>query len=154
MTKTSIEDLIKNAKLVLDLKVSNKKVVLKQLIKLFELDELHENLLYNSVLQREEMGSTGIGNGIAIPHTRSMVVTDMMIAIGRPEKPLDFDAIDGEPVRLIFLIVAPPYGSKSEYLILLGKIAETFMEISSNDKLFTFQDEEAFKEELCKLFSK
>ncbi len=152
MVKTSIPDLIKNAKVVLNLKISNKNDILLQLIKHFELDEQQENLLYNSVLQREEMGSTGIGNGIAIPHTRSMVVTDMMISIGRPNKSIDFDSVDGKPVRLIFLIVAPPYASKSEYLIFLGKIAETFQEISTTDKLFTIDDGDIFKDELCKLF--
>ena len=123
-----------------------------QLIKRFELNEHQEDLLYKSVLQREKMGSTGIGNGIAIPHTRSMVITDLMISIGMPDEPIEFDAIDDKPVFLIFLIVAPPYASKSEYLILLGKIAETFQEISKAEKLFTIQDEDVFKEELCNLF--
>ncbi|MCK4321493.1 PTS sugar transporter subunit IIA [candidate division WOR-3 bacterium] len=152
MLKTSIPELIKKAKISLNIKSSNKKNILLQLIKRFELNEHQENLLYKSVLQREEMGSTGIGNGIAIPHTRSMVITDLMISIGMPDEPIEFDAIDDKPVFLIFLIVAPPYASKSEYLILLGKIAETFQEISKADKLFTIQDEDVFKEELCNLF--
>lgn len=152
MLKTSIPELIKKAKISLNIKSSNKKDILLQLIKRFELNEHQENLLYKSVLQREEMGSTGIGNGIAIPHTRSMVITDLMISIGMPNEPIEFDAIDDKPVFLIFLIVAPPYASKSEYLILLGKIAETFQEISKAEKLFTIQDEDVFKEELCNLF--
>jgi mannitol/fructose-specific phosphotransferase system IIA component (Ntr-type) len=123
-----------------------------KLIKLFELGETKENILCNSVLQREEMGSTGIGNGIAIPHTRSLVVTDMMIAIGRLKKPINFNSIDGKPVSLIFLIVAPPYAHHSDYLIFLGKIAEIFQEASLNDKLFKIEGNENFKEELCKLF--
>ena len=152
MLKTSIPELIKKAKISLNIKSPNKQDILLQLIKRFELDEHQENLLYKSVLQREEMGSTGIGNGIAIPHTRSMVITDLMISIGMPNEPIEFDAIDDKPVFLIFLIVAPPYASKSEYLILLGKIAETFQEISEAEKLFTIQDEDVFKEELCNLF--
>lgn len=152
MVKTSIPDLIKNSKISLNLDVSDKKDALLKLIKLLELGEQQEDLLYNSVLQREEMGSTGIGNGIAIPHTRSMVVTEMMIAIGRPKKPINFDSVDGKPVSLIFLIVAPPYASQSDYLIFLGKIAETFLEKSANDKLFALEGEKTFKEELCKLF--
>ncbi|MEA1912304.1 MAG: PTS sugar transporter subunit IIA [candidate division WOR-3 bacterium] len=143
---------LKNAKVLLDVKSSDKKQIIKKLINSFDLNEEQRKLLYNSVLQREKMGSTGIGNGIAIPHTRSMVVTDLMIAIGRPSTPLDFDAIDGKPVRLIFLIVAPPYASKREYLILLGKIAETFIEISSDEKLFRIKDKEDFKVELCNFF--
>ncbi len=143
---------LKNAKVLLDVKSSDKKQIIKKLINSFDLNEEQKKLLYNSVLQREKMGSTGIGNGIAIPHTRSMVVTDLMIAIGRPSTPLDFDAIDGKPVRLIFLIVAPPYASKREYLILLGKIAETFIEISSDEKLFRIKDKEDFKVELCNFF--
>lgn len=153
MPKTSIPDLVNNTKISLNVQSENKKDVLKQLIQLFEIDEEQKDLLYNSVLQREEMGSTGIGKGIAIPHTRSMVVTDIMIAIGRLDKPLDFNSIDGKPVRLIFLIVAPPYGSNREYLILLGKIAEIFQEISLDEIIFTTTDVECFKDELCKLFA-
>ena len=152
MVNTSIPDLIKNSKIALNLDVSDEKDALLKLIKLLELGETKENLLYNSVLQREEMGSTGIGNGIAIPHTRSFVVTDMMIAIGRLKKPINFNSVDGKPVSLIFLIVAPPYAYHSDYLIFLGKIAEIFQESSINDKLFKIEGDENFKEELCKLF--
>ena len=152
MVNTSIPDLIKSSKIALNLDVLDKKDALLKLVKLLELGETKENLLYNSVLQREEMGSTGIGNGIAIPHTRSFVVTDMMIAIGRPKKPIDFDSVDSKPVSLIFLIVAPPYRSHSDYLIFLGKIAEIFQGTSLNNKLFRIEENENFKEELCKLF--
>lgn len=152
MSKKLLYEMIEESKVILDMKISNKDKVIKQLVELLGLNKEREKLLYNAVLNREEMGSTGIGNGIAIPHTRSLVITDLMIAIGRLKKPIKFNAIDKKPVRLIFLIVAPPYGSNSDYLILLGKISETFQKISSDEKLFTVSAEDDFKCELCKLF--
>lgn len=61
----------------------------------------------NSVLEREKVGSTGIGKGIAIPHSRTSTVRDVVIAIGRSKAGIEFDALDNRPVHLIFLIAAP-----------------------------------------------
>lgn len=152
MPKRSISELIDRAEIILGDEITDKKQVIKSLINKFNLSKEKEDLLFNSVIQREEMGSTGIGNGIAIPHTRSMVVTEMRIAIARPKNPLDFNSVDKKPVHIVFLIVAPPYSSESEYLILLGKIAEAFHEASSYDGLLSAENREEFKEELCEIF--
>lgn len=151
MIDKSLIDRLKNSKISLNTRGKNKAEILKKLIELFELDDTQKSMLLKAVLQREELGSTGIGNGIAIPHTRSLVVTDLRIAIGRPAEPVDFDSIDEKPVRLIFLIVAPPYTAKNEYLVLLGKIAETFQEVSSDEKLYQVSDEEEFIKEFCRI---
>ncbi|MFZ2955626.1 MAG: PTS sugar transporter subunit IIA [Candidatus Ozemobacteraceae bacterium] len=60
-----------------------------------------------SVLEREKVGSTGIGKGIAIPHSRTATVREVVVAIGRSPAGIDFDALDNKPVQLIFLIAAP-----------------------------------------------
>jgi len=152
MEKSIIKKILENAKIMLDIKASDKYQIINKLVKSLNTAKDKEEMLNNAVIQREKIGSTGIGNGIAIPHTRSMVVKDLMVSIGRPIKPIDFGALDNEPVRLVFLLVAPPYASKREYLILLGKIAETFNEISADEKLFSIKDEKEFKDELIKLF--
>ena len=152
MEKSLIKKILENARIMLDVEASDKFQIITKLVHSLKTTEDKEEMLNNAVIQREKIGSTGIGNGIAIPHTRSMVVKDLMVAIGRPVKPIDFEAIDKEPVRLVFLLVAPPYASKREYLILLGKIADAFNEISTDEKLFSIKDEKEFKTELSKLF--
>jgi mannitol/fructose-specific phosphotransferase system IIA component (Ntr-type) len=74
--------------------------------------------------KRENLGSTGIGKGVAIPHCRSLVVDRLRVVYGRKADGLDFDAIDGKPVHHIFLIVAPPVEISNQYLPVLGKIAQ------------------------------
>jgi mannitol/fructose-specific phosphotransferase system IIA component (Ntr-type) len=152
MEKSLIKKIMKNAKIRLDIDAKEKFQIINELVQSLKINKDKEEMLTNAVIQREKIGSTGIGNGIAIPHTRSLVIKELMVAIGRPVKPIDFGALDKKPVNLVFLLVAPPYASKREYLILLGKIAETFNEISADEKLFSINNEEEFKAELSKLF--
>ncbi len=152
MEKNLIKNILKNAKIILDVEAKEKFQIINELVQALKISKDKEEMLINAVIQREKIGSTGIGNGIAIPHTRSLVIKELMVAIGRPIKPIDFGAQDKKKVNLVFLLVAPPYAYKREYLILLGKIAETFNEISADEKLFSIKEEETFKAELGKLF--
>ena len=77
-----------------------------------------------AILKREQLGSTGIGRGIAIPHCRSLVVSKLRVAFGRKPRGVDFKAIDEKPVNFFFLIVAPPLEVSNQYLPVLGKIAQ------------------------------
>ncbi|CAN5755837.1 MAG: PTS sugar transporter subunit IIA [Gemmatimonadetes bacterium] len=113
------EDVVK-----LDLEGSTKDEVLKELIAVLGLDEKSEGILYKMLKRRENLGSTGIGKGIAIPHCRSLVVNRLRVAFGRKPEGLDFRAIDEQPVYNIFLIVAPPLEVSNLYLPVLGKIAQ------------------------------
>ena len=70
------------------------------------------------------LGSTGIGKGIAIPHCRSLVVNRLRLAYGRKPAGVDFNAVDGNSVHHFFLIVAPPLEVSNQYLPVLGKIAQ------------------------------
>jgi mannitol/fructose-specific phosphotransferase system IIA component (Ntr-type) len=79
-------------------------------------------VLIQDTLEREEKGSTGIGKGIAIPHARTTGVTDLVGALGISRQGIDFDAEDGEPCHLIFLILAPPAES-TRYLKALSAVA-------------------------------
>ncbi len=65
------------------------------------------NAFLNAVFEREKVGSTGIGKGIAIPHSRTAMVRNVVVAVGRSTVGVDFEAIDNRPVHLIFLIAAP-----------------------------------------------
>jgi mannitol/fructose-specific phosphotransferase system IIA component (Ntr-type) len=113
------EDVVK-----LDLEGTTKDEVLKELIGLLGVDEKSEGILYKMLKRRENLGSTGIGKGIAIPHCRSLVVNRLRVAFGRKPDGLDFRAIDEQPVHNVFLIVAPPLEVSNQYLPVLGKIAQ------------------------------
>ena len=124
------EDVVK-----LDLESTTKDDVLKEMIGLLQLDEKSENILYKMLKRRENLGSTGIGKGIAIPHCRSLVVNRLRVAFGRKPSGIDFRAIDEQPVYNIFLIVAPPLEVSNQYLPVLGKIAQFAKESDVPERL-------------------
>src|SRR3989442_15128360 len=95
----------------LQLTSTTKDEVLKELIALLKLDDKADATLYKMLRRRETLGSTGIGQGIAIPHCRSLVVSRLRVAFGRKLEGIDFKAIDDRPVHYFFLIVAPPPGA-------------------------------------------
>lgn len=108
----------------LELEAEGKDDVLQELVALLDLDAKSEATLVKTLQRRENLGSTGIGKGIAIPHCRSLVVNRLRLAYGRKREGMDFNAIDGAPVHNFFLIVAPPLEVSNQYLPVLGKIAQ------------------------------
>jgi PTS system nitrogen regulatory IIA component len=108
----------------LNLKASDKDEVLREMVALLDLDSDAEEILHKLLKKRENLGSTGIGKGVAIPHCRSLVVDRLRVAYGRRPQGVDFDAVDGKLVHHLFLIVAPPVEISNQYLPVLGKIAQ------------------------------
>ena len=113
------EDVVK-----LDLEAGEADEILTELVDLLGLDTKSEAILFKTLKRRENLGSTGIGKGIAIPHCRSLVVKRLRLAYGRKPGGIDFNAIDGAPVHSFFLIIAPPLEVSNQYLPVLGKIAQ------------------------------
>ncbi len=132
----------------LDLQGDNKDDILKELIGLLGLDEKSQGILFKMLKRRENLGSTGIGRGIAIPHCRSLVVNRLRVAFGRKPQGVDFKAIDGQPVNFFFLIVAPPLEVSNQYLPVLGKIAQFAKEPNVTGRLAEIQTPEQFLEML------
>ena len=128
----------------LSLRGAEKDDVLKELITLLKLDDKSEAMLYKMLKRRENLGSTGIGRGIAIPHCRSLVVNRLRVAFGRRSDGLDFKAIDNKPVYNFFLIVAPPLEVSNQYLPVLGKIAQFAKEPDVPDRLGQLETPEEF----------
>ncbi len=108
----------------LDLKAETKEEILKEMVSLLGVDERSEGILFKTLKRRENLGSTGIGNGVAIPHCRSLVANRLRLAYGRKSAGVEFASIDDEPVNHFFLIVAPPLEVSNQYLPVLGKIAQ------------------------------
>lgn len=92
-------------------------------------------ILLEMLKQREDLGSTGIGRGVAVPHGRSLAVGRLTLVVGRSTEGIDFDAMDGKPVHLVFLTVAPPQDRANLYLPVLGKIVELVKSARTRKKL-------------------
>jgi PTS system nitrogen regulatory IIA component len=103
-----IEELITPAAVVARLRAGSKKQLLQELAKrAAELCGLHERQIFDVLLERERLGSTGVGNGIAIPHGRLAGLSRLYGLFARVDPPVDFDAVDEQPVDLVFLLLAP-----------------------------------------------
>ena len=133
------EDAIK-----LELEGTTKDEILKELIGLLGLDDKSEGMLFKMLKRRENLGSTGIGRGIAIPHCRSLVVSKLRVAFGRKTVGVDFKAIDDKPVFFFFLIVAPPLEVSNQYLPVLGKIAQFSKEPDVPERLLKLKQPKEF----------
>jgi mannitol/fructose-specific phosphotransferase system IIA component (Ntr-type) len=121
--------------ITLALRGGSKDEILAELVGLLRLDERSAGALLRVVQRRENLGSTGVGRGIAIPHCRSLVVSRLRLAYGRLPAGAEFQAIDGKPVFNFFLIVAPPLEISNQYLPVLGKIAQFAKEPDVPDRL-------------------
>src|ERR1700730_10563568 len=133
------EDAIK-----LQLEGTTKDEILRELIGLLKLEEKSDAMLFKMLKRRENLGSTGIGRGIAIPHCRSLVVNKLRVAFGRKSDGLDFKAIDEKPVYFFFLIVAPPLEVSNQYLPVLGKISHFIKEPDVPQRLLGLQSPAEF----------
>ena len=124
----------------LHLSGSNKEQVLSRLVALFVEAKVivQGEALLESLLEREGLGSTGIGHGVAIPHGRSAELTRPAIAFARTEQEVDFDSIDGQPTRLFFLLVAPE-NAGNDHLHLLAKIARLMRDATVRERLLQLE---------------
>ena len=124
----------------LNLQSTTKDDVLRELTALLKLDPKSDGTLFKMLKRRENLGSTGIGRGIAIPHCRSLVVAKLRVAFRRKLEGIDFRAIDDKPVHYLFLIVAPPLEVSNQYLPVLGKIAQFAKEPDVPERLAALKE--------------
>ncbi|MHB1769316.1 MAG: PTS sugar transporter subunit IIA [Phycisphaerae bacterium] len=105
-----LKDILRRENIKAPLAAKDKKEAIKELVELLALnkDVKNPDLVLASVLERESIRTTGVGYGLAIPHSKCGGVNKLTIAIGKPEQPLDFQSLDGQPVYLIVLLVSPP----------------------------------------------
>jgi PTS system nitrogen regulatory IIA component len=101
-----------------------------------------EREIFDTLLQRERLGSTGIGEGIAIPHGKLPKLDRLFGLFARLERPIDFDAIDGEPVDMLFLLLAPE-GAGADHLKALARIARMMREPGIHERIRAARDASA-----------
>jgi mannitol/fructose-specific phosphotransferase system IIA component (Ntr-type) len=128
----------------LDLAGASRDEVLADLISLIGLDARAQTTLHRMLRRRESLGSTGVGRGVAIPHSRSLVVERLHLAFGHHRAGIAFDAIDNRPVHHFFLIVAPPVEISNQYLPVLGRIAQFVKEPDVPARLSALTDPTEF----------
>jgi fructose-specific phosphotransferase system IIA component len=144
-----ISDFLSKDLFIAELKSSDKNEAINELIDLFSSDPRVEDIedVRKNVFEREKIMSTGIGKGFAVPHGKSDSIKEIIAAFGRSIKGIDFDAIDGQPVNLIFLIVGRN-DSISTHIKLLSRISRMMNKDDFRNRLLNA----ANAEELYKVF--
>jgi PTS system nitrogen regulatory IIA component len=134
-------DLLSPERVVLLHSASSKKRVLEGLSAQLAsaIPNLSEIEIFNSLIARERLGSTGLGNGVAIPHARMAGVEDAIGAVMKLEQGVDYDALDQRPVDLLFALLVPENATE-KHLELLSLLAEVFSDATSLAKLRAAQD--------------
>ncbi|EKE76873.1 MULTISPECIES: PTS IIA-like nitrogen regulatory protein PtsN [Oceanibaculum] len=130
-----IMDLISPDAVIASLRATSKKQALQELArKAADLTGLEERRIFEVLLERERLGTTGVGNGIAIPHGKLPELTRLYGIFARLDKPIDFDSIDDEPVDLIFLLLAPE-SAGADHLKALARVSRLLRDRTICSKL-------------------
>lgn len=128
-------DLITPHAILPNLKVGNKKQALQELARrAAELTGQHERSVFDVLLERERLGTTGVGRGIAIPHGKLPSLGRVYGLFARLERPIDFESIDEQPVDLIFLLLAPEHAG-ADHLKALARVSRLLRDQSICEKL-------------------
>ena len=130
-----ISDLLKPEAVVAHLKAGNKKQALQELARhAGAITGVNERKIFETLLERERLGTTGVGNGIAIPHGKLPGLRRLYGVFARLETPIDYEAVDGQPVDLIFLLLAPN-GAGADHLKALARVSRLLRDRGVCDKL-------------------
>jgi PTS system nitrogen regulatory IIA component len=138
-----IADLIKPDRVVANLRATSKKQALQDLARrAAEITDQSERAIFSVLMKRERLGTTGVGNGIAIPHGKLPTLDRLYGLFARLEHPIDFDSIDDRPVDLIFLLLAPE-SSGADHLKALARVSRLLRDKTACEKLRGTDDPEA-----------
>jgi nitrogen PTS system EIIA component len=138
-----LTDLVASNAIIPALKGNTKKQVLQELAaRAAMLNGQNERAIFDILMQREKLGSTAIGNGIAIPHGKMATLTRLFGLFARLDRPIDFEALDNQPVDLVFLLLAPE-GAGADHLKALARIARLLRDPNIAHKLRASHDAES-----------
>lgn len=138
-----LTDLVAPNAIIPALKVNSKKQAIQEVAaRAAALTGQNEREILEVLLQREKLGSTGVGNGVAIPHGKLPKLTKLFGLFARLDRPVDFEALDNQPVDLIFLLLAPE-GAGADHLKALARVARLLRDPEIVQKLRESRDAEA-----------
>jgi PTS system nitrogen regulatory IIA component len=139
----NISDLLKPAAVIGSLKAQGKKHLLQELAaRAAHLTRLPERKIFETLMERERLGTTGVGQGIAIPHGRLADIGEIVGVFARLETPIDFDAVDNQPVDLVFMLLAPE-GAGADHLKALARVSRLLRNQTATEKLRAAKSAEA-----------
>ncbi|WP_017184879.1 PTS sugar transporter subunit IIA [Alkalibacillus haloalkaliphilus] len=132
-----LSEILKNEHVLLDVNVNSREACIDELSKLMEnTGVVSDSAVYkDAVLKREEEGSTGIGFGVAIPHGKSSGVEEAGLAFARLSDEIDWQSLDGKPVKSVFLIAIPEEKAGNEHLQILSQLSRKLMHEDFRNKL-------------------
>lgn len=145
-----ISELLNPSSIVANLKATDKGSTLSELADalLAVAPELQRDVVLHVLHEREQLGSTGIGDGVAIPHGKLKGIPQLMLAFGRSIKGLDFESMDGQPVHLFFLLLAPE-DSVGIHLKTLARISKLLKNPDVRQQLLEAADADAIYQLIC-----
>lgn len=128
---------------IFDLKANNKRDALAEMVDLVcqHHDLKDRDIILEMLLNRESLGSTAIGKGVAFPHGRTLAIQELSVLFAKSKKGVDFEAVDKKPTHLFFLIIAPPQDRDNLYLQILGQMVDL---IKNEEKRARFVEAESF----------
>ena len=137
MTSQELASYFKESLCIFDLKADNKRDALAEMVDAAcaEYKLKDRDIILEMLLNRESLGSTAIGKGVAFPHGRTLAVPELSIVFARSPKGIDFDAVDKKPAHLFFLIIAPPQDKDNLYLQVLGQMVDLIKDDENRDRI-------------------
>ncbi len=137
MTSQELASYFREPLCIFDLKATNKRDALAELVDAVcaDRDIRDRDLILEMLLNRESLGSTAIGKGVAFPHGRTLAVRELSIVFARSIAGVDFDSIDKQPTQVFFLIIAPPQDRDNLYLQVLGRIVDLIKDNATRDRI-------------------
>jgi PTS system nitrogen regulatory IIA component len=141
-----IMDFLSKRAIIADIKSAKKEEVIKELVDALinagDIEKRYRNKLIDALMSRESLGSTAIGQGVAIPHAKSDCVSKLIAAFGLSRKGVDFDSLDGEAAYIFFLLVAPQ-DSAGPHLKALARISRLLKDKYFRDSLRACTDDKS-----------
>ncbi len=142
MTTLNLAGYFKESLCIFNLKAKNKRDALAEMIEC--VCHVHnikdKEIILEMLLNRESLGSTAIGKGVAFPHGRTLAIPDLSLLFARSQNGIDFDAVDKKATHLFFLIIAPPQDKDNLYLQVLGKMVDVIKDEKTRKQLLDVTD--------------
>lgn len=138
-----ISDLLRPEAVIVSLKAQGKKQLLQEIAqRASQVTRLNDRKIFETLMERERLGTTGVGQGIAIPHGRLADLGDIVGVFARLESAIDYDAVDNQPVDLVFMLLAPE-GAGADHLKALARVSRLLRNQQATEKLRAAKSAEA-----------
>ena len=148
MTTQELASYFKESLSILDLKAATKRDALAEMVDVVcgAYGIRDRDLILEMLMNRESLGSTAIGKGVAFPHGRTLAVPELSVVFARSKEGVDFDSVDKKPAHLFFLIIAPPQDKDNLYLQVLGSMVDLIKHDEVRDKFLQAETFEQIRE--------